>query len=92
MEGPFGFKMAVLNSPTQGADLKSSMAFPTSLYLQNPDADHRDVTEVVKEFYEETPFPNYDRIDSRQVLEAKARSGYFAALLDDQLPARFAGV
>jgi SAM-dependent methyltransferase len=60
---------------------------PNFFVPTNPDADHRDVTEIVKEFYEETPFPNYDRIDSRQLLEAKARSGVFAALLDKQTPA-----
>jgi hypothetical protein len=46
----------------------------------------RDVTEMVKAFYEETPFPNYDDIDSRETLVMKARQGRFAAALDDQLP------
>lgn len=46
----------------------------------------RDVTELVKAFYEETPFPNYDGFDSRESLAAKARRGIFAALLDEQLP------
>src|SRR5437899_10674445 len=44
------------------------------------------VTEIVKAFYEETPFPNYDGFDSRESLSAKARRGIFAALLDEQLP------
>jgi len=47
--------------------------------------DH-DVTEMVKAFYEETPFPNYDDIDSRETLIVKARQGRFAAALDEQLP------
>jgi SAM-dependent methyltransferase len=47
--------------------------------------DH-DVTEMVKAFYEETPFPNYDDIDSRETLIMKARQGKFAAALDEQLP------
>ena len=46
----------------------------------------RDVTETVKAFYEETPFPNYDGLDSRESLAAKARKGVFAKLLDEQLP------
>lgn len=46
----------------------------------------RDVTELVKAFYEETPFPNYDDIESRESLTAKARQGVFAAALDEQLP------
>lgn len=53
-----------------------------------PQAGHAgvDVTELVKAFYEETPFPNYDGFDSRESLAAKARRGVFAALLDAQLP------
>ncbi len=46
----------------------------------------RDVTELVKAFYEETPFPNYDDIELRESLTAKARQGVFAAALDEQLP------
>ena len=45
-----------------------------------------DVTDMVRAFYEETPFPNYDELDSRDSLAAKARRGVFAALLDQQLP------
>jgi SAM-dependent methyltransferase len=45
-----------------------------------------DVTDIVKEFYEEAPFPNYDDMDSRDSLQTKARRGIFADLLDQQLP------
>jgi SAM-dependent methyltransferase len=45
-----------------------------------------DVTDVVKTFYEETPFPNYDGLDSRDSLRRKARAGITAQLLDDQIP------
>jgi SAM-dependent methyltransferase/uncharacterized protein YbaR (Trm112 family) len=45
-----------------------------------------DVTDIVKEFYEETPFPNYDDLDSRESLRSKARLGVFARLLDEQIP------
>ena len=51
-----------------------------------PGKSVKDVTEMVKAFYEETPFPNYDGYDSRESLAAKARQGVFAALLDEQLP------
>src|SRR5262245_44995432 len=44
-----------------------------------------DVTERVKAFYEETPFPNYDGFDSRESLAAKAKRGMFAAALEAQL-------
>ncbi len=45
-----------------------------------------DVTEDVKAFYEETPFPDYDEFDSVDSLIRKARQGLFANLLDDQVP------
>src|SRR5262249_39636795 len=34
----------------------------------------------------ETPFPNYDDLDSRESLQSKARLGVFARLLDEQIP------
>lgn len=46
----------------------------------------RDVTDVVRAFYEETPFPNYDEFDGVASLAAKARAGRFARLLDEQVP------
>jgi SAM-dependent methyltransferase len=52
----------------------------------DPTMSDRDVTEMVKAFYEETPFPNYEDIDSRETLVTKARQGRFAAALDEQLP------
>ncbi len=47
----------------------------------------KDVTETIRAFYEETPFPNYDEFDSVASLVHKARKGMFAKLLDDQVPA-----
>jgi SAM-dependent methyltransferase/uncharacterized protein YbaR (Trm112 family) len=49
-------------------------------------AGRSDVTDMVKSFYEETPFPNYDDLDGRESLLTKARRGVFARLLDEQLP------
>jgi SAM-dependent methyltransferase len=48
-----------------------------------------DVTDIVKEFYEETPFPNYDGLDSRDNLRNKARADVFARMLDEQIPNDF---
>jgi SAM-dependent methyltransferase len=45
-----------------------------------------DVTDLVKQFYEETPFPNYDDFDSRESLAKKAIDSVFAAMLDEQIP------
>jgi SAM-dependent methyltransferase len=44
------------------------------------------VTDIVKAFYEENPFPNYDGLDSRQRLVEKAKRGVFARILDEQIP------
>ena len=44
-----------------------------------------DVTDIVKQFYEETPFPNYDGLDSRDTLRRKARDGVLARMLDEQI-------
>jgi SAM-dependent methyltransferase len=57
-----------------------------NLFVPNDITAGGDVTEIVKAFYEETPFPNYDGFDSRESLAQKARRGVFAALLDKQLP------
>ena len=54
--------------------------------LFQPHAGKNNVTDTVKSFYEENPFPNYDDLDSRQSLLDKARRGLFAKLLDEQLP------
>jgi SAM-dependent methyltransferase len=45
-----------------------------------------DVTELVKQFYEKTPFPNYDDLDNQRALLEKARAGTFARLLNEQIP------
>jgi SAM-dependent methyltransferase len=55
--------------------------------LFTPGVGHgQQVTDTVKAFYEENPFPNYDDLDSRQSLIEKARRGVFARLLDEQIP------
>src|SRR5271155_1040033 len=45
-----------------------------------------DVTDIVKAFYEENPFPNYDDVESSFTLREKARKGIFAQMLDENLP------
>jgi SAM-dependent methyltransferase len=57
------------------------------LYWPNDwNPEQPDVTDAVKAFYEETPFPNYDDFDSIGSLAEKARQGIFARLLDEQVP------
>ena len=48
----------------------------------------KDVTEVVKSFYEETPFPNYEDLEHIDDLIRKASASAFARLLDKQVPFR----
>ena len=58
-----------------------------NLFVPNTGApEGTDVTELVKQFYEETPFPNYDDFDSRESLATKAQNSIFAAMLDAQIP------
>jgi SAM-dependent methyltransferase len=45
-----------------------------------------DVTEIVKAFYEETPFPNYAEDETRETLATKARRNLFVRALDAELP------
>ncbi|HYM30299.1 MAG TPA: methyltransferase domain-containing protein [Candidatus Cybelea sp.] len=77
-----------------GAALKCrgcAQSYPVSdgipqLFVPNEWHGRLDVTDMVKDFYEETPFPNYDDMDSRESLVDKAGRGLFAALLDRQIP------
>lgn len=56
------------------------------LFWPTEQTEESDVTDVVRAFYEETPFPNYDDLDSAETLRAKAEKGMFARLLNDQIP------
>lgn len=56
------------------------------LFVPNEWDGKSDVTEKIKAFYEETPFPNYDEIDDTGVLIDKAEKGIFAKMLDRQTP------
>src|SRR2546427_304110 len=45
-----------------------------------------DITDTIRAFYEGSPFPNYDDLDSGWSLRQRAGKGIFARLLDDQIP------
>ena len=86
--------------PTCGGDLafkdhdiqclSCEVAFPIDngipLLFASDEGQTQHVTDIVKAFYEDNPFPNYDDLDSRQGLVEKARQGVFARLLDEQIP------
>lgn len=46
----------------------------------------KDVTDKVKAFYEKTPFPNYDGVETAGDLVRKAERGIFSRLLNEQVP------
>ena len=57
------------------------------LFVHNDwDNAKTDVTSVIKSFYEETPFPNYEELESTADLMEKAQQGVFARLLNEQTP------
>jgi SAM-dependent methyltransferase len=64
----------------------TSDGIPLLFWPNEWEAGQPDVTDVVKAFYEKTPFPDYDEFDSAAGLLAKARQGIFAKRLDDELP------
>lgn len=45
-----------------------------------------DVTDIARSFYEKTPFPNYDGFENIADLVQKAKDGFFARLLNEQVP------
>ena len=56
------------------------------LFWKNDWVDSKhDVTDEIKSFYMETPFPNYDDFESAITLREKARKQIYARLLDDQI-------
>jgi SAM-dependent methyltransferase len=48
--------------------------------------DSASVTDRVEEYYEKTPLPSYDDVDSVRALLEKARSSRFTRLLNEQIP------
>lgn len=54
-------------------------------FEQNNWQNKSDITQKMKAFYEETPFPNYEDIDSKWALVEKAEKGFFANLLNKQI-------
>ena len=45
-----------------------------------------DVTEIVNQFYENTPFPNYEDMEEINDLVKKSQMGYYAKFLNEQIP------
>src|SRR5690606_35088747 len=73
---------------TCSARYEISAGIPRFFAANRWDASEDDVTDEIRRFYEETPFPNYDDFDDVASLVRKARQGIFARLLDEQVPYR----
>jgi len=69
-----------------GEAFELSDGIPLLFWPNDQHASKKDVTDAVRAFYEETPFPNYDDFDSVTSLIEKARRGLYARLLDEQIP------
>src|SRR3989338_4713466 len=54
------------------------------LFWPNEWDSETDVTEIVKSFYEENPFPGYEEVDSSYRLREKAEKGVFARSLYEE--------
>jgi len=74
-------------NPATGASYPVEEGIPR-LFVPTDDVqlDGAGVTETVKQFYEKTPFPNYDEVDDVRALLEKAGRGLFARLLNEQIP------
>ncbi|MCY7352974.1 MAG: methyltransferase domain-containing protein [Cytophagaceae bacterium] len=75
-----------LDCVTCGSSYPIIDGIPRLFYSNEWDTSQEDVTDKMKSFYEENPFPSYDDFDSAASLIDKARQGLFAKLLDDQIP------
>jgi carbamoyltransferase len=84
---PLVVSSCVARNPVTGASYPVEEGIPRLFVLSTtPDRNGSDVTDVVKAFYEKTPFPNYDDVDNQRALIEKARAGTFARLLNEQIP------
>lgn len=74
-------------NPATGTCYPVEEGIPRLFVLDKETAgEGQDVTELVKQFYEKTPFPNYDDLDNHRALMEKARNGLYARLLNEQIP------
>ena len=73
-------------NPATGTRYPVEEGIPRLFVPTDASALSDDVTETVKAFYEETPFPNYEDLDNPRALLEKARAGLFGRLLNDQIP------
>jgi len=57
------------------------------MFLPNDwDNSKYDVSEIVNQFYSNTPFPNYEEMEGINELVKKSEMGYYAKFLNEQIP------
>jgi carbamoyltransferase len=83
---PLVAKPTCLNNPASGECYPIVDGIPRLFVPTEGSTAAADVTELVKQFYEHTPFPNYDDVDNQRALIEKARVGLFGRLLNEQIP------
>jgi carbamoyltransferase len=71
---------------TSGQTFPIDNGIPQLFWPHESITSSSDVTEIVKAFYEDTPFPNYDDHDSVRSLIEKSRRGQYARVLDESIP------
>lgn len=81
-----GYDGAAVHCQACGKNFNVDSGIPQLFAPHDPAQQKGDVTQIVKAFYEENPFPNYDDIDNEESLLEKSRRGIFARLLDEQIP------
>jgi len=59
---------------------------PLLFYLHNQSEETDDITQKIKNFYEQTPFPNYDGLETVNDLINKSKRNIFTRLLNEQIP------
>ena len=75
-----------LRSTACGREFPITGDIPQLYWPHDKAGEATDVTERVKAFYEETPFPNYDDHESVRSLIEKSRKGLYARALDAAIP------
>ncbi len=57
------------------------------LFLPNEwDSSKKDIKSTMQSFYEKTPFPNYEEFENIGDIIQKAKRGFFARVLNEQIP------
>ncbi|MEK7507720.1 MAG: methyltransferase domain-containing protein [Patescibacteria group bacterium] len=68
-----------------GASFREDEGIPL-MFVPNKWDGKEDVTEIIKAFYEKTPFPNYESFETAADLIVKAERSQFVRMLNEQIP------